>query len=651
MQILQIKLQNFLPIRELTLHLDNQGLVLVQGNNLDDDNFESNGAGKSSIPEGIVWVLYGKTIRGLTGDDVVNRKANKNCFGFIDLIDDDGSHYRVSRYRKHYEHKNSLYVYKNNKNITPESEKSTVAFITQLLQMDYNTFISTILYSAKSFKFTTATDAEMKQAFDTMLDFEVIKKCHILAKEKKTELLAEINILQLAIESKISQISSTQQQVEELEEKNKKYKRETQEKVQQINAEIIELNDDTKVLNEEYQDQQEYLTTLVESMDKVVEVIDSLIPEETKLQECCSSIKAKIMDINSNISVSNKLKLSADKKFKELVEVLKDRTSLINNNCPVCGAKVTKKSLAQVSKEIEQQIEEYKNEILSLDSNIELLQQNLKSANDELKEYKESLDSLLTNKRDFMNLKQEIQEDVSDVKSQCSQIKTKVAHNSSLVKRLQLSVSDLKNGSSNPYKEMILSGKKLIEQLDNEMGELETQLKDKNSHKDEYEFWISAFGNSGIKSNLLDSVTPFLNERANYYLQYLASDSMEVIFDTQTGLKSGEYREKFSITVLNKNGGKRYIANSSGEQKRVDLAVNMALQDLVASRSSKRINLVWYDEIFDALDDVGCERVIELLQNSNKSSIFVTTHNSLLKSYFDNIITVVKSGGFSKLEV
>ena len=78
----------------------------------------------------------------------------------------------------------------------------------------------------------------------------------------------------------------------------------------------------------------------------------------------------------------------------------------------------------------------------------------------------------------------------------------------------------------------------------------------------------------------------------------------------------------------------------------------LVLQDLVASRSSKRINIAIFDEVFDALDEIGVEKVIELLQelSDEKSTILVISHNEHLQSYFTNSWTIVKKDGFSTLE-
>jgi DNA repair exonuclease SbcCD ATPase subunit len=146
---------------------------------------------------------------------------------------------------------------------------------------------------------------------------------------------------------------------------------------------------------------------------------------------------------------------------------------------------------------------------------------------------------------------------------------------------------------------------------------------------------------------MLDSVTPFLNKRANKYLSKLTGGSVEVEFNTQDTLASGEKRDKFSVAVINENGDEDYKGNSTGERRRVDVAINMALQDLVLSRSNKSIDFICYDEVFDGLDGIGCELVIELLNDRVQEcgSIAVITHNDNLKQLFTKSVMLEKRGG------
>jgi DNA repair exonuclease SbcCD ATPase subunit len=74
----------------------------------------------------------------------------------------------------------------------------------------------------------------------------------------------------------------------------------------------------------------------------------------------------------------------------------------------------------------------------------------------------------------------------------------------------------------------------------------------------------------------------------------------------------------------------------------------MALQDLVASRATKPIDLYIADEVDLALDQNGLERLMTILEQKAKQcgTVLVVSHNSL-RDWIDQTITVVKRGGVS----
>ena len=79
----------------------------------------------------------------------------------------------------------------------------------------------------------------------------------------------------------------------------------------------------------------------------------------------------------------------------------------------------------------------------------------------------------------------------------------------------------------------------------------------------------------------------------------------------------------------------------------------MALQDLVLSRSNKRLDLIVFDEVFEGLDEVGSSIVIEILKEraSSCGTILVITHNKNLAQLFNQTMTVSKSNGRTVVEL
>ena len=138
MKLISIGFINFLSYGNPPncVSLTDRGLVLIEGDNKDDSSAASNGAGKSSLIDAIVWCLYGTTLRGYEGDEVINRKVGKNCMVNLVLEND----VIITRYRKHQTGKNGLTVTVGDLNVTKSSIKETEAYIEQLLGLTKTTF-------------------------------------------------------------------------------------------------------------------------------------------------------------------------------------------------------------------------------------------------------------------------------------------------------------------------------------------------------------------------------------------------------------------------------------------------------------------------------------------------------------------------------
>ena len=77
-QLDSLVLKNFISHKDTELDLKPlQGLIMIDGSNVD-GKFDSNGAGKSTVLEGILWNLTGETVRKMGVNGMVNRQAGKN---------------------------------------------------------------------------------------------------------------------------------------------------------------------------------------------------------------------------------------------------------------------------------------------------------------------------------------------------------------------------------------------------------------------------------------------------------------------------------------------------------------------------------------------------------------------------------------------
>ena len=111
-----IDIEGFLSIGKATVDLSNQHTVYVEGVNESPGSPESNGSGKSTIFEAIVYALTGATLRGTR--DVVNRYySEKFCSVTLDL-EVDGIDYKITRTKDHPDLGNNLVIIRDGEDIS-----------------------------------------------------------------------------------------------------------------------------------------------------------------------------------------------------------------------------------------------------------------------------------------------------------------------------------------------------------------------------------------------------------------------------------------------------------------------------------------------------------------------------------------------------
>lgn len=156
------------------------------------------------------------------------------------------------------------------------------------------------------------------------------------------------------------------------------------------------------------------------------------------------------------------------------------------------------------------------------------------------------------------------------------------------------------------------------------------------------DFWVRGFGIYGIELYVLKQALPHLNYRIQLYLSQLPTHKglikQHFTIDSHNGKMQQEIKFK---------GGTSYQALSTGERARVDLADQLALHDLVTSRSST-FNVLFLDEVFKGFDERGIDGAVALLESLKKHSMFVISHEQRLKEQFTNVLHVKQDKrGFS----
>jgi len=195
------------------------------------------------------------------------------------------------------------------------------------------------------------------------------------------------------------------------------------------------------------------------------------------------------------------------------------------------------------------------------------------------------------------------------------------------------------------YAQLAQGNAEVLNGLREEKAEKIKELEDKKaiSHTGSQvmRFWERALSEKGIIKYIIRNVLEYFNDRTNYYLSYLTDPNFSLEFDEELSefIKVGD-QEIY------------YISLSGGEKRKLNLAIMMALKDLLLLTDTNHSNLLFFDEVAENIDEDGIQGLYNLLLELKKTrQIFVITHNKHLKTLLDSSkrLTVEKKKGITSI--
>lgn len=639
MKILSLYLQNFLTIGEAEIDLADRGLILIQGENADDSSALSNGAGKSSIVDGLCWVLFGTTARGITGDSVVNLTAKKNTM-VASYIQDGTDTYRIARHRKHPTHKNALLVDKVDSagnvttSLTKGTDKETQEVVNGIVGCSYEVFTSSIYAGQEQMPDLPAmTDKFLKTLIEEAAGVQVLEKAHTVAKAK----LAEQKSIQLELKHKHELNKAQFERLDaQLLAEIAKEKNFDETKRDRVKAKLAEVLDEQKAIK-----------AAEEAKAKV---------DKTKLQERKEKLQQQLKDANAINKQAQDAKDAwrqadyqaklvqqeydnREKSLRTYVAEIKSIDSLVGTGCKECGKEICSHDIADARNAKLSTAKASKLELAELKATLTAKLETVDKA-------KREADEALAKIVNVVEISEEIQK-VDRMLAWVDGVETKIGMHKANIDAIKKRANEM-YVEPNPYTAEVESLRTQVVDAVNKMNATEAHLSKMEATIDLHTQAVSVYGAGGVRAHILDTVTPFLNDRTRDYLGALADGNIHATWTTLTKNAKGELKEKFSIAVTNDKGASSFAGLSGGEKRKVRLATALALQDLVASRATKPIELFVGDEIDDALDAAGIERLMTVLERKarERGTVLVISHNEL-KDFVDLCIIVQKSDGQS----
>lgn len=333
MKLKRLQVNNFLGIGKIDIDLDGRGLVMVEGVNEDSPTASSNGAGKSTIFEAIYWALYGKTKRGLTGDDVVNETAGKNCWVNLEFHIGERS-YMVMRGRK----ETSLKLLQASevsgeipRDLTRATIKDTQEFLESIIRMSDSTFSKVACFGQGDIKaFASMSDAELKQVFEQALGITYFTEYLTRAKSHKTGLEAE----SVAIEMELSKMEMERKFLEEKIELLERSRKELQEKQK---SELERMHNELTRLHEEERTIRSVKYLSLEEVEVAIASCNEAEAQRKRLLEMRSELTTRYNEENAKY-LAEKTRAEVELEgIRKGISAIERAKAKVGTDCQECG--------------------------------------------------------------------------------------------------------------------------------------------------------------------------------------------------------------------------------------------------------------------------------------------------------------------------
>jgi len=336
----KLYIKNFMCFNEIEFDfITHSGLNLITGKNNDIPNVR-NGSGKSTLLSAFYYSLYGKTIKALNTESIVNRcNPDETVTLKVYFSIGDNEYVIISTIERG--KTTQCKLFENDNNITKSSLKDTRAYIeNDILKIPSNTFLRTIILTKENSKnFFGISKAEKKKFIEELFDLTSFGKMYETIHRDHLNLNSDIK----SNEKQLSLIDST---LSDLQNSQNVFDQNTTEKIDACNAQIAHAMDQ--------------LNTILNISTDISGAISALTDTKSTLTTQYNKLDAKIDDLNIQIRIQTQ-------NIEHNVKHVKKYEALLKLMCKSCIDKISDEFSLQTSLD---NINQCKTNIQNLKANI-----------------------------------------------------------------------------------------------------------------------------------------------------------------------------------------------------------------------------------------------------------------------------------------
>lgn len=642
----ELDIEGFRSIDRISLNLSDQGIVIVKGINNYEDLASSNGSGKSSVFEAIIYALFEETSSG--DRDIENRILGQGCSVVLKFSIDDVS-YKIIRQSK--KGKGTVVLYRNDEDISARNKSDTNKLIISILGINKAIFLDSIFLSQNAVtNLPSLSPTARKERLEILTNTDnAINNFKTFLKEKQTmyeskhvDSQLEINKINGKEESLQQQKDKLQAQINDIkiqiEERNKLGNIEDLDKqIQEYNVEINTINNQIPGLDNQIEMISKSINELKNEQKVYEEKRVNKDQEVQNQRDKCNDLQKEITRVENVISYNN---MDIDRINKEIEEIKNSDT------CPTCGRKydnVNEEHIQKVIEDKNKEIKEFENKNIENNNYIKDLQLELDKeieVGKNLKKEFENLNSLYNDKNEQVSEQQTNLINTNNQKTQLLNSIQNIQVQIDVINKQKDDILKIEIPNSKQYEDM-------VQDIDIQLNNLNKLKEDKNNELNELDNYINAIKHciqlvtKDFRTFLLKNSLSYLNKILKDYSSQLFSNESDLIYISEND-------NKLDIML----GNATYESLSGGEKTRVNIALLLAQKSLANMIGNISCNIIILDEILGYCDALAENNVINLITKELESleTIYMISHKEIPIGYDAELIVEKNANGLTHLK-
>ena len=567
-----------------------------------------NGAGKSSIPLILEEVLFNKNSKGIKKAEIQNREFNKGYNIFLDFAVEDEK-YRVEVRRSRGTIKVKLY--RGKEDISSHTATNTYKTLEQVLGLDFKTFSQLVYQSTNaSLQFLTTTDANRKKFLVDLFGVEEYGKYYEVFREVSKEINTKLTTLSAKSDTIVKWLEDNKlESTNILPELNlPKISEEDEKELRSLRLDFENISEKNKKIREN--------NTYKELLRNISPTDFTLVGDEEKGIQSYD-------DLMTEVGVNRRIIQESAKEIAHL--------SSLKKECPTCQQEVNPTVIQNLKSLSVQKSQKAESEVSSLEVEIDRIK---------------SLNSIIANKqkkqKDFEDLygrvDQTLSSDLLDGEQLERSIEELRAKLNETSKKLKETIDE--NSRRQKHNTRIQVIEEQTTEFERELEGIEKELSEQEKISTNLEVLKRAFSTNGLIAYKLENLVKEFEDLTNEYLAELSDGRFNINFVVEN--------DKLNVSLSDNGNNVDILALSSGELARVNTATLISIRKLMSSISKSRINVLFLDEVINVLDEMGREKLVEVLLSEEGLNTYIVSHgwtHPLLEK-----VEVIKEDNISRLE-